>query len=238
VVGGQEADHFMTIVSLDGEFDYPPYQPVTSRVHLSHKSTKSAVCLGPATFSQRWRVPRSGFYTPTDVTFVVTPHISEKAGVLATVKLIDATDMSPSRVLFETKVFNLGHGITLEGSQLPFCLPIGEYPIHFEVTVSRSQFQGTRTMYTTSLEWQLMYSPTPLSRVKSVFAVAHHPVVEVTPNFSMKTKNKSSVKAGRPLKVLEQGRVDAGGGTTGGLVPPRCVGPVHTPPSKTEGESV
>ncbi len=151
----------MSIISLDGEFDCPPYQPTSSRFHFTHKTRKSAICIGPSTFGKLWRVPRAGYYTPTDVTFVVTPHISEKAGVMATVKLIDASDMSPSRVLFETKAFNLGHGTVLEGSQLPFCLPIGEYPIHFEVTVSRSQFRGERTMYSTSLEWQMMCSPTP-----------------------------------------------------------------------------
>ncbi|CAD89893.1 putative movement protein [Johnsongrass chlorotic stripe mosaic virus] len=215
----------MSIVNIDGEFEQPQFQDTPSKVYISHKSRKSLVCLGPSVFHKLWKVPKTGFYTPTGVTFVVTPHISESAGVTAVIKLIDMSDMSPSRVLYKSKEFNLGHGLTLEGSQLPFCLPIGEYPIHFEVTVSRSQFQATRTMFSTSLEWHLMYSPTPLSRVRSVFGVAHQPVLEVETNFRMKTKQiSSSVVAVLPKqKALGKGLKPVGG-TTPGLVTGNCVG--------------
>jgi len=182
--------------------------------------------LGPHTFGDKWRVPKNGFYTPTDVRFVVTPHISENAGVTATVKLIDASDMSPSRVLYKSQEFNLGHGLTMEGSQLPYCLPVGEYPIQFEVTVSRSQFAATRTMFSTSLEWRMMWSPTPLSRVKSVFATAQEKVLEAEPSFKLKKIPKTISKGPRALKGTDnqQNARSVSGGTTAGLVTGGCVG--------------
>nr|UHS72028.1 MAG: putative movement protein [Tombusviridae sp.] len=217
----------MSIISLDGELDLAnPFHSTVSTVHLSHKTKRPTVTLGPHTFGDKWRVPKSGFYTPTDVRFVVTPHISENVGVTATVKLIDASDMSPSRVLYKSQEFNLGHGLTMEGSQLPFCLPVGEYPIQFEVTVSRSQFAATRTMYSTSLEWRMMWSPTPLSRVKSVFATAQVKALEAEPSFKMKSIPKRS-KGPRALPAPERSGVtpNVGGGTTSGLVSGDCVGP-------------
>ncbi len=231
---GVEADHFMSIVKLDGEIDFAPYNPTSSLVHLSHKTKRSRIQLGPQTFSQKWKVPNHGFYTPTDVRLVIAPHISERAGVMATVKLVDESDMSPSRVLYQSKEFNLGHGLTLEGSQLPFCLPVGEYPIVFEVTVLRSQFADTRTIFTTSLEWRMMWSPTPLSRVKSVFAVAHQPVMEALPSFkTIKTSTESSgPRAG--AGVNKSGNdTSSDGGTTLGLVTKDCVGSEDVVTSRT-----
>lgn len=218
----------MSIISLDGELGLSPYQATSSTFHFKHKTRRSLITFSPQTFSDKWNVPKNGFYTPTDVTFVVTPHISEKAGVMATVKLIDVSDLSPSRVLYESKPFNLGHGLTLEGSQLPFCLPVGEYPIAFEVTVSRSQYLATRTMFSTSLDWRMMWSPTPLSRVKSVFAEATQPVMEAAPTFNMKLKgtNKSSVAQRKEQKRIEQPKTTRGG-TVIGLVTDECVGRVE-----------
>lgn len=219
----------MSIISLDGELSFTPFQPTTSLTHFRHKTRRSSVRLGPTTFG-KWKVPSHGYYTPTDVRLVITPHISEKAGVMATVKLIDESDMSPSRVLYQSKEFNLGHGLTLEGSQLPFCLPVGEYPIQFEVTVSRSQFQETRTMYSTSLEWRMMWSTTPLSRVKSVFAVAQEPVQDASPSFrnmTIKTRDTNKSRGPRASRdaVTSEKLPKEGGGTTLGLVAKACVGP-------------
>nr|UHS72074.1 MAG: putative movement protein [Tombusviridae sp.] len=228
----------MSIVSLDGEFAFTPYTRTSSLVHLSHKTKRGHVQLGPSTFSQKWKVPKDGFYTPTDVRLVVTPHISERAGVMATVKLVDESDMSPSRVLYQSKEFNLGHGLTMEGSQLPFCLPVGEYPIAFEVTVSRSQFADTRTMFTTSLEWRMMWSATPLSRVKSVFAEAHQPVLDANPSFRhLKIKDKGTKSSGpRAAKALggSEQLLLSDGGTTLGLVTESCVGSEKSKPSKAD----
>lgn len=224
---GEEADYFMSIVSLDNALDLSsPFQTSTSTVHLSHKTKRPSVILGPHTFSDKWKVPKNGFYTPTDVRFVVTPHISENAGVTATVKLIDTSDMSPSRVLYRSQEFNLGHGLTMEGSQLPFCLPVGEYPIQFEVTVSRSQFADTRTMFSTSLEWRMMWSPTPLSRVKSVFATAQVKLLEAEPSFKLKKIPNNSTKGPRAGQALNNNRkaLPSVGGTTVGLVTHDCVG--------------
>lgn len=213
----------MSIVSIDGEFDQPSYQATSDSVCLSHRSTKAITGFGPSFFQRLWKgVPRSGFYTPADVSFVVTPHISESAGVLAIVKLIDASDMSPARVLYQSEKFNLGLGLTLQGSQLPFCLRIGEYPIHFEVTVLRSQFQDTRTIFSTSLAWRMMYSITPLCRVKSVFTTAHQHVVQATTNaFTIRAKSKGGSAAKR--KATERVKA-ADVGTTPGLVSRNCVG--------------
>lgn len=226
-VQGVEADHFMSIISLDGELSYTPYQQTDSVVQLSHKSRRSTVTFGPHNFSDKWKIPKTGFYTPTDVRFVITPHISENAGVMATVKLVDSSDLSPSRVLFQSPEFNLGHGLTLEGSQLPFCLPMGEYPILFEVTVSRSQFAATRTMFSTSLEWRMMWSITPLSRVKSVFAVAQPQALEATTSsFSISVNNVQS-SGPRARLSTQSKRKDSrvGGGTGSGLVAGDSVGP-------------
>jgi len=215
----------MSIISLDGELDFTPFSRTASLVHLSHKTTRSHIHLGPRSFGQKWKVPNHGFYTPTDVKLVITPHISERAGVMATVKLLDESDMSPSRVLFQSKEFNLGMGLTLEGSQLPFCLPVGEYPISFEVMVSRSPFAEARTMFTTSLEWRMMWSSTPLSRVKSVFAVAHQPVQEATHLFrSIRTDTESSGPRATDLDSSSENDISFDGGTTLGLVTKNCVG--------------
>jgi len=198
---GVEVDHFMAIISLDNCLDFTPFQDTPSIVHLKHKTTKTSLTLGPHNFSDKWKVPKVGFYTPTDVRIVITPHISEKAAVMAVIKLIDASDMSPSRVLYQSHEFNLGHGLTLEGTQLPFCLPIGEYPIQFEVTVSRSQFQDTRTLFSTSLEWRMMYSTTPLCRVKSVFATVSHQPLEATVPSSMKNKRLDKSRVPRATRL-------------------------------------
>jgi len=216
----------MSIVTLDGELDFEPFEKTTSTVHLQHKTTKATVTFSPHTFHEKWKVPSNGFYTPTDVRIVITPHISEKAGVMATIKLVDASDMSPSRVLYQSQEFNLGHGLTLEGSQLPFCLPVGEYPIQFEVTVLRSPFRETRTTYSTSLSWRMMWSPTPLSRVKSVFATATEPVKEAITNFKIKPKAQSSRLTAPKHKQRKQlVRDDADdGGTDTGLVTSGSVG--------------
>lgn len=195
----------MSIISLDNCLDFTPFQSTLSQVHLSHKTKHAVVSLGPHTFSDKWKLPKTGFYTPTDVRIVITPHISETASVMARIQLVDISDMSPSRILYRSPEFNLGHGMTLEGTQLPFCLPVGEYPIQFEVTVSRSQFQATRTMFSTSLEWRMMYSPTPLCRVKSAFAtVTHKPLDADLPTTFKKRPTKSRVPAAGQLKIEEQ----------------------------------
>lgn len=218
----------MSIISLDGELDLvSPFQSSTNVVHLSHKSRRPSITLSPHTFGEKWKIPKNGFYTPTDVRLVITPHISENAGVTAVVRLLDVSDMSPSRVLYTTPEFNLGHGLTIEGSQLPFCLPVGEYPIQFEVTVSRSQFAETRTTFTTSLEWRMMWSPTPLSRVQSVFATAHSRVMDANPTFKLrdKPKNKQSRGPRAGSVVARSERTSAVvGGTVIGLVTDGCVG--------------
>lgn len=187
----------MSIVSLDNCLDFTPFQSTLSEVHLSHKTKHAVITLGPHTFSDKWKLPKAGFYTPTDVRIVITPHISEIASVMARIRLVDTSDMSPSRVLYLSQEFNLGHGLTLEGTQLPFCLPVGEYPIQFEVMVSRSQFQATRTMFSTSLEWRMMYSPIPLCRVKSAFATVSHKAMEAEiPKRFKRQQNQSRVAGG------------------------------------------
>jgi hypothetical protein len=215
----------MSIISLDGELEFARYNRTSQIVHISHKTTKALIHLGPRSLGDKWRTPNHGFYVPTDVNLVITPHISENAGVTAVVKLIDDSDMSPNRVLYQSKEFNLGMGLTLEGSQLPFCLPVGEYPIVFEVTVLRSQFQATRTMFTTSLEWRMMWSSTPLSRANSVFAVAHEPVADERSIKNMKVSgNNLSGPRARKTHVTGRRANQTDGGTTLGLVTKDCVG--------------
>jgi len=228
----------MSIIDLDGQFSYTPYSATQQQISLSHKSRRSFIQFGPHSLPEKWKVPKSGFYTPADVRLVVTPHISENAGVLAQVRLVDESDMSPSRVLYESNKFNLGLGITLEGSQLPFCLPIGEYPIHFEVMVLQSPYQATRTIFTTSLEWRMMWSPTPLSRVKSVFVTAHSDAVEATTRFrhlSLTEPSGNQSRVAQPSKKTKnrkhQGLV---GGTTAGLVTSNCVGTMTDDVSNSE----
>lgn len=185
----------MEIISLDGSFeDHLDIQNQVKKLVLSHKSDRGFSPLAPTSTKEKWKAPRVGFYVPIDVRFVVTPHLSEKANVMAEVKLVDTRDMSKARVLYQSKPFNLGSGIVIEGSQLPFCLPAGDYPLQFEVMVSQSQFRETSTLYTTSIEWRMMCSNTPLSRVKSVMGSAHVPAVEVQPSFRMKLESpKDSV---------------------------------------------
>nr|UHS72081.1 MAG: putative movement protein [Tombusviridae sp.] len=220
----------MTIVSLDGQLSGELFQQIPSTVLLSHNSKRSIISLSPHTFSEKWKIPKTGFYTPTDVSIVITPHISETAGVMACLRLVDTSDLSPTRILYQSKKFNLGTGLTVEGSQLPFCLPVGEYPIQFEVTVSQSQFQDTRTMYSTSLEWRMMLSPTPLSRVKSVFVEAIQPPCQVGPYYHKIKNNKSRGGKGRVTGGPLEQTVYSGGGTTPGLVTGDCVGPLQTFP--------
>nr|WRQ65998.1 tombus P22-like movement protein [Tolivirales sp.] len=199
----------MEIQSLEGYFEEAlEIQRESKRVLVTHNTHHSVVSLAPRSLLSTWKVPKTGYYVPTDVTFVLTPHLSEKAGVKAVVQLVDSRQMSPSRVLYRTQEFNLGTGIAIEGSQLPFCLPVGEYPIQFEVKVSQSSFKETARLYTTSLQWHMMCSPTPLSRVRSVMGSAQPPAAIVTPNFKMqlesskgRAKNKSTGSKSAPKQV-------------------------------------
>ncbi len=231
---GEEVDHFMTIVSLDGQLSGDFFQQTPTTLHLSHKSKNSTILLSPHSFSEKWKIPKTGFYTPTDVSIVITPHISETAGVMALLRLIDTSDLSPTRVLYQSKKFNLGTGLTVEGSQLPFCLPVGEYPIQFEVMVSQSQFQATRTMYSTSLEWRMMLSPIPLSRVKSVFVEAIQPPSLVGPYNHKIKSNKSRGGKGKDLNCPLEKSNSTGVGTTTGLVTGDCVGPLELFPVRDD----
>lgn len=187
----------MEIVSLNGSFEETlNIQNEVKRLNLTHK-TKLSICpFAPSTQLQKWKIPKSGFYAPMDVSFVVHPHLSERAGVMAVVKLVDSRDSGPSRILYKSASFNLGHGLTVEGSQLPFCLPVGEYPLQFEVMVSQSQFKETASIFSTSLDWRMLFSNTPLSRVKSVMGAAHTPAQVIEPNFKMQIK---SSRGGRQI---------------------------------------
>jgi len=196
----------MEIQSLDGTFEEAlVVQNEVKKILLSHKTTKAILPLAPVTHFSKWKVPKSGFYAPIDVKFVLTPHISERAQVKGVVKLADSRDMSPSRELYRSKEFNIGHGLVIEGSQLPFCLPVGDYPLQFEVTVLQSQFRETANLYSTSVEWRMMSSTTPLSRVRSVMGAAHQPAMTLQPNFKMSLESSKGVgstskrrKGGKP----------------------------------------
>jgi hypothetical protein len=98
-VWGVEADHFMSIISLDGELEFARYNRTSQIVHISHKTTKALIHLGPRSLGDKWRTPNHGFYVPTDVNLVITPHISENAGVTAVVKLIDDSDEPQPRLI-------------------------------------------------------------------------------------------------------------------------------------------
>lgn len=192
----------MEIVSLDGSFEETlAIQNQVKKVVFAHKSTRGIVPLGPTKTSDKWKAPRSGYYAPIDVRLVVTPHLSERANVMAVVKLIDTRDLSPARILYSSKTFNLGHGIVIEGSQLPFCLPALEYPLQFEVMVLQSQFRETSTLFTTSIEWRMMSSATPLSRVRAVMGTAHIPVASIQPNFKMQLESEREVGKTKKYKV-------------------------------------
>lgn len=201
--GSRRLTIFMEIVSLDGTFDESiSVQNEVKKIVLCHSTTKAILPIAPKNSLSKWRIPKSGFYTPIDVRFVLTPHISERANVMAVVKLVDARDCSPSRILYQTKEFNLGAGIVVEGTQLPFCLPVGEYPLQFEVTVSRSQFRETSKLFTTSNEWRMMCSTTPLSRVRSVMGAAQVPAAVVHPDFKMRLESSKGGRKpdGRPTR--------------------------------------
>nr|BAU09528.1 movement protein [Pothos latent virus] len=176
----------MEIQSLDGKLgEELAVQNEVKKILLSHKTTKAILPLAPISQFSKWKIPKQGFYAPIDVKFVLTPHISERAQVKGVVKLVDSHDLSPSRELYRSKEFNIGHGLVIEGSQLPFCLPVGDYPLQFEVTVLQSQFRETANLYSTSVEWRMMSSTTPLSRVRSVMGAAHQPAMKLLPNFKM-----------------------------------------------------
>jgi len=192
---------YMEIVSLDGSLEEQVIvQNEVKKVLISHKTTKAILPLAPYGHLTKWKVPKTGFYAPIDVKFVLTPHISEQAQVKGVVKLVDMRDSAPSRELFRSQEFNIGRGLTIEGSQLPFCLPVGDYPLQFEVTVLQSQFKETATLYTTSVEWRMMSSTTPLSRVKSVMGVAQQPAMTITPNFNMSLKSSKGATTGPKRK--------------------------------------
>nr|WAK75540.1 movement protein [Pothos latent virus] len=176
----------MEIQSLDGVLgEELAIQNEVKKILLSHKTTKAILPLAPISQFSKWKIPKQGFYAPIDVKFVLTPHISERAQVRGVVKLVDSRDLSPSRELYRSKEFNIGHGLVIEGSQLPFCLPVGDYPLQFEVTVLQSQFRETANLYSTSVEWRMMSSTTPLSRVRSVMGAAQQPAMKLQPNFKM-----------------------------------------------------
>ncbi|AXP98765.1 movement protein [Elderberry aureusvirus 1] len=186
----------MEIQSLDGKFEESLIvQNEVKKVSLSHKTTKAILPLAPLSQFAKWKIPKTGFYAPIDVKFVLTPHISERAQVRGVVKLVDSRDLAPSRELFKSREFNIGHGLVIEGSQLPFCLPVGDYPLQFEVTVLQSQFRETSTLYTTSVEWRMMSSTTPLSRVKSVMGTAQQQAMSITPNFKMSLESSKGATA-------------------------------------------
>ena len=123
----------MEIQSLDGSFEEAlVIQNEVKKILLSHKTTKAILPLAPVSQFSRWKIPKTGYYAPIDVKFVLTPHISERAQVKGVVKLVDSRDLSPSRELYRSKEFNLGHGIVIEGSQLPFCLPVGDFGFMYQ----------------------------------------------------------------------------------------------------------
>ncbi|AHA53612.1 movement protein [Yam spherical virus] len=191
----------MEIQSLDGTFEGTlAVQNEVKKILLSHKTTKAILPLAPVSQFSKWKIPKTGFYAPIDVKFVLTPHISERAQVKGVVKLVDSRDLSPSRELYRSKEFNIGHGLLIEGSQLPFCLPVGDYPLQFEVTVLQSQFRETANLYSTSVEWRMMSSTTPLSRVKSVMGAAHQPAMHLEPNFKMKLESSKGASQKRQQK--------------------------------------
>lgn len=196
----------MEIQSLEGSFEETlVIQNEVKKIQLTHSTTKAFLPLAPISQIQKWKTPKSGFYAPIDVRFVVTPHVSEKSGVMAVVKLIDVRDSSPARVLYQSKQFNLGCGLVIEGSQLPFCLPVGEYPLQFEVAVSRSQFKEGAKIYSTSAEWRMLFSQTPLSRVKSVMGSAQVPAMEVATNFKMRLESSRGGKGSKQTKKAING---------------------------------
>lgn len=198
----------MEIQSLEGYFEEAvEILKELKKVQVTHRTHHSIIPLAPIHLLTTWKTPKTGFYVPTDVTFVLTPHLSERAGVKAVVRLVDSRELTPSRVLYTTPEFNLGNGITIEGSQFPFCLPVGEYPIQFEVKVSQCSFKETARLYTTSLRWHMMCSTTPLSRVRSVMGSAQPPTAIVEPNFKMQlesSKGKARAKRAGRKPVTEQ----------------------------------
>lgn len=211
----------MEIQHIDGTFeDSLIVQNEVKKFLISHKTTKAILPLAPYSQLTKWKIPKTGFYAPIDVKFVLTPHVSERAQVRGVVKLVDSRDLSPSRELYRSKEFNIGHGLLIEGSQLPFCLPVGDYPLQFEVTVLQSQFKETANLYSTSVEWRMMSSTTPLSRVKSVMGAAHQPAMNLEPNFKMKLESSKGVshnqkqrKTTKPNGLDRRGR---GNSTVGG----------------------
>jgi len=190
----------MEILSLDGVFsEIVQASNEVKKVSLTSDTTRSYLPLVPKSLIEKWKIPKTGFYAPINVSFVLTPHISERAGVKGVVKLVDTRDSSPTRVLYQSKQFNVGTGLVIEGTQLPFCLPVGDYPLQFEVMVLQSPFKETSKLYTISLQWQMMSSTTPLSRVQSVMGEAQPQSLPVAPNFKMAIRGKPTKSKGKPV---------------------------------------
>lgn len=219
----------MEIASLNGIFEEQlVIQNEVKKIRVTH-SGSTFLPLAPAGLLKTWKVPKEGFYAPIDVKFALTGHVSEKAGVMAVVRLVDLRDNSPARILYVSPQINLAVGLRIEGSQLPFCLAVGEYPLQFEVTVSRSQFKETAKIYSTSLEWRMLCSPTPLSRVKAVFASTTTSTMMIEPSYSLIPKAMTKSSKG-PRGRKHKNTANDGMATGNGVTHPGVVGGSSTLP--------
>lgn len=163
----------MEIVSIDGEI-VEGWIPEKKTVDYSVRNTlevkrKTVLDLIPEGLLLKVRLPNSGFYVPHNVNIVITPHISENTGTRAKLGLRDSRDMDLSRYLYQSPEFNLGIGLQVSGTQLPFCLPMGEFPIQLELLVLNSSFTGKAKICTMSCQWSLTWSSAPFCRVQSAF---------------------------------------------------------------------
>lgn len=161
------------IVCIDGEI-IAGWTPEKKTFDYSVRNTlevrrRTTLPLIPEGLLLKMRLPTTGFYVPHDVNIVITPHISENTGTEARLGLRDSRDMKLDRYLYQSKVFNLGKGMSLTGTQLPFCLPMGEYPIQLELMVSQSAFLEKSKICTISCKWSLTWSQAPFCRVQSAF---------------------------------------------------------------------
>jgi hypothetical protein len=163
----------MEIVSIDGEI-VEGWIPERSTSEYSVRNTlevrrKTVLDLVPAGILLKARLPRHGFYVPHDVNIVVTPHISEHTGTRARLGIRDSRDLDISRYLYRSPEFNLGIGLKVTGSQLPFCLPMGDFPIQVELTMLGSAFNGKSRVCSISCQWSLTWSSGPFCRTQSSF---------------------------------------------------------------------
>ncbi len=161
------------VVSIDGEI-VEGWKPTCRVVDYNVVNTlqvkrKTVMDLVPVGLILKARLPGKGFYVPHDVNIAITPHISENTGTRAKLGIRDSRDMNQSRYLYQSPEFNLGIGLRVTGTQLPFCLPMGEFPIQLELMVLHSAFQGHAKICTISCQWSLTWASAPFSRVQSAF---------------------------------------------------------------------